>query len=99
MNTEKQATQIGKADYAARPVAPNDQTFKPKVAGNSSPVNILSKLFNMKKTPKGGSTPLNYMGLTKEEQMEYVRQSNPKYRISSPSNYRPVPISSPKTTD
>ena len=94
MNTEILATQIGKSDNAARPVAPNNQPFKPKVAGNS-PVNILSKFFNMKKTPKGGGTPLYYMGLTKEEQMEYVRQSNPKYRISSPINYRPVPISSP----
>ena len=78
---------------------PNSQPLKPKAAGNISPGNIFSKLFSMKKTPKPGKTPVNYMQLTKEQQYEYVRQQTPKYWLSSPRNYSPVHKNSIKDTD
>ena len=65
-------------------IIPNSRPVQPKVAENKSSGNILSKLFGIKKMPKSPSTPVNYMGLTKEEQYDYMRQNYPKYHKKMP---------------
>ena len=86
-----QATTDIKPHKECEEIIPNSQPVQPKVTENKSSGNILSKLFGIKKMPRSPSTPVNYMGLTKEEQYEYMRQNNPKYHKKMPKTpSRPV---------
>ena len=76
-------------DRQCEEIIPNSQPIRPKVTVKS-PGNIFSKLFGIKSTPRTPSRPVNYMGLTREEQFEYIRQHTPKYRRNAPINYSPM---------